>query len=164
MTVFKTSACVLVLTLSGCGGFDLQQKTAVNHLSVNPLNSKTKSTDFDQGNAVLSAEKLREYCKACHAVGSMRFIWNESDEELWAYIFTNKAPNRNRLWAESIYEVLNWPSSVPPASFPVMDPPNSRDWMPKGSKRPAFAGDAVNGTPVRQTILDSLKIGLARKP
>lgn len=160
MTVSKIIVSVFFLAITGCGAFDQAQLSSVS--GHGQIESARKNRQFERSNTAISSAKLREYCKACHGIGSMRFIWTESDEDLWAYIFVNNAPNRNRLWAESIYEVLNWPSTRPPASFPVMDPPNGRDWMPKGSKRLSFADDTVDSTLVRQIILESLKTGLSR--
>lgn len=43
-----------------------------------------------------------------------------------------------------------------------MDPPNGRDWMPKGSKRLHFAADRIDGISVRQYVLNALNAELIK--
>ncbi len=107
-----------------------------------------------------AAAKLRHYCKACHAVGTMKFITTEDDRELWASLFTERAPRTGKLWAEGIVEVLAWPSDAPPPFDSVMDPPSNRDWMPKGQKRLELAAERDGTTVVRRSIVDALRAEL----
>jgi hypothetical protein len=116
--------------------------------------------EFGSTRAGISAAKLREYCQACHAVGNLRFIWSASDQELWNYIFTVRAPNRKILWAEAITEVLSWPGDQAPPATPIMNPAEGRDWMPKGGKRATFAAEHIEGMTLRRYILKALDEGL----
>lgn len=99
---------------------------------------------------------LNEYCRACHGLGEMRFIYGEDPGEIWNYIFNNKAPISKKLWSEAIYEVLNYPTDTPPDFEDMLDGP-ARDWMPKGAKRLHMANDIVDGVPVRETILKTIE-------
>jgi hypothetical protein len=107
--------------------------------------------------------KLRAYCKACHAIGELRFIHGEDDGEVWNYLFTGRAPNSGKLWADGIVEVLSWPSDKPPPFDQLMAPPD-RDWMPRGSKRLHLAADAENGVPVRRLLIEALSRWAGKPP
>ncbi len=107
--------------------------------------------------AQITVSKLRQFCAACHAVGSLRFIRSEDDNEVWQYIYLNQAPNSRKLWAQNIIDVLNWPSDAPPPFDQPMDPGNNRDWMPKGAKRLSLASDTASGQPTRMLMLEALK-------
>lgn len=104
--------------------------------------------------------KLRTYCKACHAIGELRFIHSEDDAEVWNHLFTARAPNSGKLWADGIVEVLSWPSDEPPPFDQLMDPPE-RDWMPRGSKRLHLAADSEGA---RRRIIESLSRWAGRSP
>lgn len=101
------------------------------------------------GKKKFTALKLREYCAACHDLGDLRFIYDDNDDNLWKYIFTNDVPGKTKLWAQRIVEVLSWPSDQAP-------PADQTDWMPRGIKRFDLAQDVEGGTAVRRIILDAL--------
>jgi hypothetical protein len=115
------------------------------------------ATAFAGADPLAAAAKLREYCRACHAVGTMKFIQSDDDRVLWDSLFVNTAPHTGKTWAQGIVEVLSWPSDTPPPFDRVMDPPTNRDWMPRGAKRLDLAADVLDGTPVRKMILDAIK-------
>lgn len=102
--------------------------------------------------------KLREFCQSCHGVGDARFIRSSNDAEVWAGLFSDKAPKSGKIWAKAMLEVLAWPSDAPPTFDAPMAP--GRDWMPKESKRLSFAADTINGQPTRQVIIRELRQGL----
>lgn len=110
---------------------------------------------------LFAAAKLREYCKACHAVGTMKFIQSDDDREFWNALFVERSPRSGKVWAVAISEVLGWPTDVAPPYDRVMDPPSNRDWMPKGAKRLDLAADSEGGTPVRRLILQAITEHLA---
>lgn len=105
----------------------------------------------------VSVEKLRTFCKSCHATGALRFIWSEDDDEVWHYLAENRAPNSNLTWAAAIVDVLSWPSEAPPSLETVRDPENNRDWMPRGRKRLLFADDKVDGETTRRIVIRELE-------
>lgn len=106
-----------------------------------------------------AAQGLRKYCKSCHGVGELRFIYSPDDGELWDYLFRNDSPNLKRPWSEAILQVLDWPSDQPPPADIPMVPPD-RDWMPKGIKRRFFArAQTEDGENLRRVILRALKDG-----
>ncbi len=107
--------------------------------------------------AQLAVSKMRQFCAACHAVGNLRFIRSDDDNEIWQYIHLTRAPNSQKIWAQNIIEVLSWPSDVPPPFDQPMDPGHNRDWMPKGAKRLSLAGDAVDGQATRKLLLEALQ-------
>ncbi len=117
------------------------------------------STAAHAGDEVLASKKIRQYCFACHASGSRRFIYSESDEEMWDYIFNHHAPGSGKLWAEGIRDVLNWPTNSPPPFNQYMVSP-SQDWMPKGVKRLQLSEEMHEGMPMRQFILETLNQSL----
>lgn len=123
--------------------------------------SRAEAQDFAappfDAKAQVTVAKLRQYCAACHAVGSIRFIRSEDDAEVWQYIYMNRAPNSQKIWAQNIIDVLSWPGDVPPPFDQPMDPGNNRDWMPKGAKRLSLAQDAVDGQATRKLMLEALK-------
>ena len=102
------------------------------------------------GERKFTAQKLREYCNACHGLGDLRFIYNDNDDDLWKYIFTYNVPGKNKLWAQRITELLDWPSDQAP-------PADQTDWMPKGIKRLDLAQDVENGVPARRIMVETLK-------
>ena len=104
---------------------------------------------------ILTAEKLRTYCRACHGLEKLRFIYSDDDEELWQYIREQVAPNSGKLWVDAIYEVLNWPTDEPPPFSQKIKP--NKDWMPKGSKRLRFADDYTEDTSSRHLMLEALE-------
>ena len=104
-----------------------------------------------------TVNKLRTYCAACHALGSVRFIYSDKNEDVWNYISAQKAPRSQKIWKDAIVEVLNWPTNSPPPPSPLMDPANNRDWMPKGSKRIDLANDQEGGTSIRRRIISELQ-------
>lgn len=158
MKKIKTSAAaMIVLIAAACG----QDTGLPDSHQLPPPQSFDSPAPHVGMPANASAAKLREYCKACHGVGKLRFIWTESDDELWDYILTQQAPGRKKLWAAAIVEVLSWPSDQPPPALPVMDPEAGRDWMPKGGKRARMASDSIDGVPVRRFIIDALNKELA---
>jgi hypothetical protein len=110
---------------------------------------------------LVAAAKLRAYCKACHAVGELRFIQSDDDAALWTSLFTERSTRSGTVWAAAISAVLSWPSDAPPPFDPIMDPSANRDWMPRGAKRLDFAADTVDGTPVRRLILERLSAASA---
>lgn len=103
----------------------------------------------------ITTRTLRKYCGACHAVGALRFIHSENDDELWSYILTHEVPETRKLWAQRIYETLNWPSDSPPPFGQLMEPP-LHDWMPKGVKRLEFASDKTGSIQTRRIILETI--------
>lgn len=105
---------------------------------------------------LLAAAKLRQYCKACHAVGALKFIQSDDDREMWNSLFANRAPKSGKVWAQGIAEVLQWPAETAPPFDQIMDPSGNRDWMPKGAKRLDFATDFIGATSVRRLILQAL--------
>lgn len=107
--------------------------------------------------AQTAVTKLRTFCTACHGIGNLRFIRSEDDREVWNYIYLNKAPNSQKLWAENILQVLSWPTDVPPPFDQPMDPGNNRDWMPKGAKRLSFSTDKVGDMATRKFLLEALR-------
>jgi cytochrome c1 len=117
---------------------------------------------FD-ADAQVTVSKLRQYCAACHAIGTLRFIRSDDDQEVWQYLFVNEAPNSRKIWAEAIVEVLSWPSDIPPPFDQPMDPRGDRDWMPKGGKRLSFASDTVDGQPTRHLVLETLQKNLSER-
>lgn len=123
--------------------------------------SSAKAQDFAappfDAKAQVTVSKLRQFCAACHAVGSIRFIRSEDDNEVWQYIYMNRAPNSQKIWAQNIIDVLSWPSDVPPPFDQPMDPGNNRDWMPKGAKRLSLASDSVDAQATRKLMLEALK-------
>ena len=114
-----------------------------------------------QADSLFAASKLRFYCKACHAIGDLKFIRSDDDAQLWAFLFREKSPHSGKIWADAIAEVLNWPSDVAPPFDPLMDPTHQRDWMPRGSKRLDLAADLDGGASVRREILSALKASQA---
>lgn len=102
---------------------------------------------------VTTLASLRKYCKACHAVDTLRFIHTEDDEELWRTLFNEKSPKSGKLWVERIITVLDWPNGVtPPFDQPISA---DSDWMPKGYKRTLLSEDMGK----RETILETLRNG-----
>lgn len=97
---------------------------------------------------IATAQALRHYCKACHAIGEFRFIHTEDDDELLQYIRTHSAPS-GKPWVTRIIETLDWPTDEPP-------PFNQPGWMPKGEKRLELAKDPHT----RRLILDTLSENL----
>lgn len=106
---------------------------------------------------LFAAAKLREYCKACHAVGTMKFIQSDDDRVLWDGLFADRAPRSGKIWADAIAEVLAWPSDAAPPFDTTMDPPSNRDWMPKGAKRLDLAADTFGGIASRRLILQAIR-------
>jgi hypothetical protein len=133
------AALAVALGISGCAD-ELRDSEAVSRAS-------------ESQTAVVA--KLRTHCQACHAVGSLRFIYSDDNQTVWNELFTRRAPGTGKLWAEGIVEVLSWPSDTPPAHDQPMDPPN-RDWMPKGAKRADLAGDRLENQPARRVIIERL--------
>lgn len=158
MNVNIAALCAVLFLALSCG----VQESSVQEIADSSALSLHQKPAFTDSAAALSAAKLREYCKACHGVGSLRFIYDESDETLWRYILTNNVPGKSELWANAIVRVLNWPADSAPAPSPVMDPPSGKDWMPKGSKRLHFAADKINGAPARQYVLEAIQSELAK--
>lgn len=158
MNVNIAALCAVLFLALSCG----VQETSVQEASDTSTLSLHQKPTFTDSAAALSSAKLREYCRACHAVGSLRFIYDESDQNLWTYILTNKVPGKSELWANAIVRVLSWPADSAPAPSPVMDPPSGKDWMPKGSKRLHFAADKIDGVPVRQYVLNTINGELAK--
>jgi len=140
-----------------CGVYDYSVKKKVQTSGL----SLVGESQFEQSSAGVSAAKLREYCRACHAVGNLRFIYDENDANLWNYILTQNVPLSSELWADAIVRVLSWPTEVAPAPVPLMDPSAGRDWMPKGSKRLHFAAESIEGVTLRQYILKAIDDDLA---
>jgi hypothetical protein len=105
------------------------------------------------------AAKLREHCRSCHALGSQRFIYDESDQALWVRLYSLSAPVSGELWAERIARVLDWPTDSAPPFGEFMEPPD-RDWMPKGAGRMLIATDTHEGQLVRRLIVNRLREGL----
>ncbi len=103
--------------------------------------------------------KLRTYCAACHALGELRFIHSDDDEEVWDYLFQAQAPNSKKIWAQAILEVLDWPSDAAPPFNQMMKPPD-QDWMPKGKKRLNLAADSVDGIAARRKMRADLIAGM----
>jgi hypothetical protein len=101
-----------------------------------------------------AAAKLRVYCKACHAVGDQKFIYDDNDDHLWDYILHHDSPVSHKLWAQRIVEVLQWPSEDPP-------PASQTNWMPRGIKRNQMAGEKTNGVPTRRFIVETIQRYLA---
>ena len=114
--------------------------------------SGTKAWGVDQDFVV---NKLRLYCKACHAVGDLKFITSDKNQDVWNYLWEEESPRSGRLWGELIIEVMDWPSDLPPPPDELMDPPD-RDWMPKGNKRNLLANDYFEHQSVRRLLLDYL--------
>lgn len=104
----------------------------------------------------LTVEKLRTYCRSCHAVGALRFIHSEDDAEVWTYITETRVPGSQTLWREAIFAVLDWPQDAPPPFDELKDPAAGRDWMPKGVKRLQLADDYVDSRSVRAVMLEAL--------
>jgi len=102
--------------------------------------------------------RLRTHCAACHAVGELRFLHSDDDEEVWENLFREKAPHSQKIWAQAILEVLDWPTDAPPPFNQMMKPPD-RDWMPKGKKRLNLATDTVDGVSARRKMRDDLIAG-----
>ena len=159
---FKLGLMTLgMMTVVSCGN-NLDLRHFYN--SANSGDSNPNDLDEqDTGSSLPFAEDttvraLNEYCRACHGIGDLRFIYGEDRDEIWKYIFSNKAPRSGKLWSEAIYEVLNWPSDTPPSFDNFMSPPD-RDWMPKGAKRLYMAEDKVNGVSVRKFILKTIEDG-----
>lgn len=100
----------------------------------------------------LAVQKLRTHCKACHGLGELRFLPSENDAETWRFILTERSPRSQKIWAEVIREVLDWPTDEPPPFDQMMVPPD-RDWMPKGYKRIAFSQDSVETELTRRFLL-----------
>lgn len=100
----------------------------------------------------LAVQKLRTHCKACHALGELRFLPSEDDSVTWDFVLHERSPRSGKLWVEAIREVLDWPTDDPPPFDQLMAPPD-RDWMPKGYKRIVFARDVVEGEPTRRFLL-----------
>ena len=150
--------CVVGFLALRCGVERTSQvkKTEQSALSLNIAEESTESA------AMLSAVKLREHCRACHAVGNLRFIFDDNDQNLWVYILTKQVPGKSELWANAIVRVLSWPTDSAPTPSPMMDPPSGRDWMPKGSKRLNFAADRIDDMAVRQYILHALNAELTK--
>lgn len=103
----------------------------------------------------LTCSKLRQYCQACHALGELRFIYSDNNEELWREISYGISPKSKMIWKRKIYEVLNWPTDAPPSFQEPMSA--SGDWMPKGIKRLDLANDKTDGTFTRRIMLETLK-------
>lgn len=103
----------------------------------------------------LAVQKLRTYCRACHGVGELRFLRSDDDDEVWASLYRDIAPNSKKTWARAIREVLSWPSDEPPPFDKLLQAPD-RDWMPKGAKRASFASDRVGAMATRRFILETL--------
>ena len=158
MNANRVVVCAALFLTFSCG----VQETSVSEKPESSTISLYEKPTFAESSATLSSAKLREYCKACHAVGSLRFIYDESDSNLWRYILTNKVPGKSELWANAIVRVLSWPTNTPPAPTPVMDPPSGKDWMPKGSKRLHFAADKIEGVSARTYVLDAIKRDLPK--
>lgn len=99
----------------------------------------------------IAADKLRVYCRACHGVGTMRFLHDgETDQELFGYLSRERAPKSGKLWADAIVDALSWPTDEPP-------PLDAEDaYMPQGIKRLKLAQDRVGGVPARRIILEAL--------
>lgn len=102
-----------------------------------------------------SVGKLRSYCAGCHAIGEVRFIRSDDDNEVWKFLFENRAPKSGKIWAEGIREALNWPTDKAPPVDQMLQPPD-RDWMPKGVKRTRLAADVENGTSARKRLIQEL--------
>lgn len=106
----------------------------------------------------LTLQKLRTYCKACHAVeAQLRFIKNENNDDLWHTLYNERSPKSGKLWVDKIIEVLSWPSDTAPAFDAPLSSTN--DWMPKGYKRIQLSEDYTSNESTRHIILDTLKAG-----
>jgi len=158
MNAYFAVLCTALCLFLSCGQNDPREVRATSSTELS-LQHGAKSFD---ANAAVSSSKLREYCRACHAIGNLRFIYDDDDQNLWNHILTTNVPGNTELWADAIVRVLSWPTDIAPAPSPVMDPPSGRDWMPKGSKRLHFAADKIDGVAVRHFVLDAIAEELSR--
>jgi hypothetical protein len=151
MNVKIAVICAALALAFSCGANDTSAPKKSD-----PMTMSLHSDDRLLESSALSAAKLREYCRACHAVGSLRFIYDDSDQNIWTYIHTNNVPGKSERWSDAIVRVLSWPADAAPPPTPIMDPPGGRDWMPKGSKRLHFAAEKVEGLSLRQYIINAI--------
>lgn len=107
---------------------------------------------------LFTVQKLRTYCRACHGVGSLRFIVAGSDQVVWDFLNQNRAPHAGVLWIDAIAAVLDWPGGVIPPFEQLKNPP-AEDWMPRGSKRLDLDADHWEGRSVRELMLEALRQG-----
>lgn len=148
MIKVRGTLCVLSLVaLWGCGRVEGPKTELKSEPAVFELLPLQKT----------AMQKMRVYCRACHAVGEQRFITSDDDQIVWDYIHAERAPISGKLWSTAIFDVLDWPSDRPPAFDEIMDPINNRDWMPKGVKRMQLADDKVDGVATRRKILEALR-------
>lgn len=101
------------------------------------------------------AEKLLKYCRACHGLGTLRFLPSTETEHIWATLTTEYVPNTTILWKDAIIGALSWPTAMPPAAGSMRVP--GKEWMPKGIKRLELAADSIEAESARLFILRALK-------
>jgi hypothetical protein len=122
-------------------------------LSLSPI---AKAQDHRQ----VAIDKLRQYCAACHGVGTLRFIRSDDDQIFWDSLFTERPDPNSRTWAELIAEVLDWPLDRPYPDFRQLRVPPNKDWMPKGFGRVELSEDIIGDQKARLIITDELRTGL----
>ncbi len=103
----------------------------------------------------VALEAFRSHCKACHAIGDLKFLSNETEDTLWERLFTDKVPGKERLWATAIVRVLAWPPGPPPAQTAELE--SGVRWMPLGSSRIKLAQSTIGGVATREALLARLK-------
>ena len=122
-------------------------------ISPRPVSTLASLSDAE----LLTASKLRTFCASCHGLGPLRFIYSGSDAELWNYITHTNAPHSTKVWADVIFDAINWPHDSPPAVGDLRDPAQNRDWMPKGFKRVQFSEDITDDQSTRRLMLQTIR-------
>lgn len=121
------------------------------------LTSNVGVCDHSSGpDSRLAVTLMREYCRACHAVGDRRFLISDDNDEVWRFIFHAPAPS-GEIWSRSIVKVLDWPTKEPPDPSKPMSP--ELDWMPKGMKRLEIVQQMVGPLDAREFILEAVEKG-----